>query len=226
MSTTLSPGTNQIAAAFAEEITSLGGTVRDSHDDGEALFARAVLPRHDEVRRGDRIQGGVALRTTGPLILIHPYTFRLVCTNGAIVAHVTATHEVRRVEYASAVEFASAALDEVRLLVRRCADPGVLRDAVGRMRGATEMAADLVVQMMGALQRVPVAQRAMVMQLMTGRFEREERTLYGAFNAITATARDTGDRAIRWDLEEYAGSLLPQVRPAPRARVGAALVEA
>ena len=60
----------------------------DTFDDGERLFVRSVVPQ----RRGRSgpttgLQGGVALRASGGDVWVHPYVFRLVCTNGAIMAH-------------------------------------------------------------------------------------------------------------------------------------------
>ena len=91
------PTTRAVRAAFEGEIAALGGVVRDAYDDGARLFLRAVLPPTDEVRPGDAVQGGVAVRAAGPEILVHPYTFRQVCTNGAIHAQALETRQVARV---------------------------------------------------------------------------------------------------------------------------------
>ena len=47
--------------------------------------------RLPEVRPQDRLQGGVALRVVEADILVHPYVFRQVCRNGAIVAQALET---------------------------------------------------------------------------------------------------------------------------------------
>src|SRR5689334_17059289 len=97
----LAPTTQEIRETFAEEIALLGGEVHDAFDDGARLFLRGVVPIAADVRPGDAIRGGVALRTAGPDLLVHPYTFREVCTNGAIRAHALQTRRVARVESAT-----------------------------------------------------------------------------------------------------------------------------
>ena len=54
--------TTDIQEAFRTEVQEAGGTVLDAFDDGYRLFARSVLPRLEEVRPRDKVQGGVALR--------------------------------------------------------------------------------------------------------------------------------------------------------------------
>jgi hypothetical protein len=103
MSTSFLPSTEEIALAFADEIASLGGSVSDSYDDGRRLFMRAILPPETEVRPGDTINAGVAWQTTGPIAGVYPYTFRRVCTNGAIAAHVTHAKHIVRVEVATPI---------------------------------------------------------------------------------------------------------------------------
>src|SRR3954451_10419523 len=75
------PTTLEIASIFADEIRTAGGDVRESFDDGDRLFARAVLPEHEEISPGDTMQAGVAIRSVTGEILVHPYLFRLVCKN-------------------------------------------------------------------------------------------------------------------------------------------------
>ena len=92
------PTTEDIRQTFADEIATLGGTVPDVYDDDDRLFARAVLRTNDEIRPGDRVSGGVAIRAAGPELLIHPYTYRQVCSNGAIAAHALETRRIERLE--------------------------------------------------------------------------------------------------------------------------------
>src|SRR5438093_10539908 len=77
------PLTAVIAETFRETIAGMGGSVQNRYDDGQSLFLRAVLPGlAGEVKAGDGMRGGVALRTSGPDVLVHPYTYRLLCRNG------------------------------------------------------------------------------------------------------------------------------------------------
>ena len=75
------PSTEEIRVTCVDEITSLNGIVTDTFDDGRHLFVRAVLAADAEVRPGDRIKAGIAVRATASEILVHPYTFRKVCSN-------------------------------------------------------------------------------------------------------------------------------------------------
>src|SRR5262245_14429667 len=92
------PTTEEILDVFRHEITSLGGSRSEAVDDGSRLFARAVLVPEAQIRPNDSVAAGVALRAVDTEILIHPYTFRKVCTNGAIAARVTGTARIERVE--------------------------------------------------------------------------------------------------------------------------------
>ena len=54
--------TVEVLAVFTEEVISRGGRVTDNFDDGRRLFTRSILPHVEEVRPGDQMQGGVALK--------------------------------------------------------------------------------------------------------------------------------------------------------------------
>ncbi len=83
--------TGELATIFADEIAAHAGTVTDKFDDGARLFLRAVLPAEQEVKSRDRVQAGVALRATADDVWVHPYVFRQICSNGAIIAHAIET---------------------------------------------------------------------------------------------------------------------------------------
>ena len=210
MSITLWPATHSIASAFADEIAALGGSMHDRFDDGRSLYLRAVLEPHDEVRRGDVIQAGIALRVVGPSILVNPYTFRLVCSNGAIAMSTDSSRRARRVEIGWAVDVVHGVLDDVRALVRECAQPAEFGAFVERMRSATVVSGNVRSRMAHLIAQLPPGQREAMLRMIMGRFERDEPTLYGMMNAVTATARDSGDPALRWQLEALGGELLVQ----------------
>src|SRR5215216_4320383 len=86
--------TQQTLEIFEEEMAAAGGTVHDEFHDGTRLFARSTLPAPIELAPGDRVQGGVAIRASEGEIAVHPYTFRQVCSNGAIHAHAVQTRRV------------------------------------------------------------------------------------------------------------------------------------
>src|SRR5207248_305343 len=86
--------TGEIAGIFADEVGAARGVVTGTFDDGARLLSRSVLPNFQDVTPGDRLQAGVALRADTSGISVHPYLFRLVCKNGAIMAHTTGTERI------------------------------------------------------------------------------------------------------------------------------------
>jgi hypothetical protein len=196
--------TADVRSLFTEEIERMGGTVRDAYDDGTRLFLRAVLPETSPVRHDDRMQSGVALRMDSQQICVHPYIFRLVCENGAIMAQALQT---RRIEYIGVL---SPEQIETRLseAIRACGAKEAFQTAVGEIRTTLEQEADMVMSLMPLLSRLPVEQASeMVARIMGEYHEARDRSLFGLMNAVTAVARETTDPETRWDLEEYGGGM-------------------
>lgn len=208
MSTSYVPTTSEIALAFADEISALGGSVSESFDDGSHLFLRAQLSAEREVSPGDALKAGVALRTVGPSVSVHPYIYRRVCSNGAIAAQVTGTRQIRRVEFVTATEFVAGAIDEIRLTVRQCADPAVFAKAASGMQLARNVLAEAMIGALPVLDRVPADHREHIIAMLAREFETtNDGTYYGVMNAITAVARETSDHETKWQLEEFGGSI-------------------
>jgi len=223
------PTTDEIGELFREEVAAAGGTVTDRCEVAGRLFLRAVLPGAEDVRPGDAVQGGVALRAAGagPEVLVHPYTFLQVCSNGAIAAHAVGTRRVERVACADdlvvvapAYEVA-AATAALREAVRACAAPEALATAVGEMRSMAEVEADLALHLLPILSQLPGHMAAHLARQILGRFAAEpDRSLFGLHSAVTALARDTADAELRWRLEELGGAMGARLRPvAPRVVV-------
>src|SRR5258708_11044459 len=116
--------TESIFSIFSEEIASLGGSVKDTYNDGDRLFTRSILPEIREVRPRDFMQSGVALRADSEEAWVHPYLFRQVCANGAIMAHAI---ESRRIAIGTRdPEFAASSIRET---IRACAAIEVFENA-------------------------------------------------------------------------------------------------
>jgi hypothetical protein len=206
------PAAPEILEAFEHEARDLGGTVRDVYAEGDLLYARAVLGDAIDVRPGDPIHGGVAVRTHDTEILVHPYTYRVVCTNGAIAAFAAGSRVVERVEVAAPTSVVDAVLEELRDAVRASAEPSALRMSVGAMRSAADRAADILLQLMPVLPHMPPGVRASVLRTIVRRFEAEgDRTVLGLVNAVTSVARDTSDPEMRWRLEQLGGRMLARL---------------
>ena len=118
--------TQDIRKIFAHEVTQLGGSVSDAFDDGTRLFTRAILPNVQEVQSADRVNAGVALMALGDEIRVHPYLFRQVCTNGAIMAEAIQTRTLAMPAWSS--ELVSTT-EELRHAIRACATPAAFASA-------------------------------------------------------------------------------------------------
>jgi hypothetical protein len=216
------PGTREILDVFTDEITSLGGTVPNAYDDGARLFARAVLPADTEVTPGDHIRAGVAVRVTGAEICVHPYTFRQVCSNGAIAAHALQTRRLERVPstgmFAPTYDVALA-LTDFRLAVQACASPEAFKAVASEMRSAAEMNADLFLYLLPSLANMPEDMVEYLVPLVVDRFTLgADRSVFGLLNAVTSAARDARDPETRWRLEELGGTMPAHLERKPRTR--------
>jgi hypothetical protein len=213
------PTTAALAALFAEEIAAAGGTVSDTYNDGVRLFTRSVLPRVREVRPADQVQGGVALRASDREAWVHPYLFRLVCRNGAIMAHAVQTRHIAGDDFATPEE----AVGAVRDAVRACCAPEAFTAAAEAMRSAREVEADLALSLLPHLSRLPGGAGSPVLGAILERFFHEaDRSRFGLMNAVTSVARDTPDPEVRWRLEELGGGIPAGRTPAPRPEDSAA----
>ena len=214
------PTTTDIRAAFIEEIADLGGNVPDVYEDGERLFARATLPLDTEIRPGDRVNGGVAVRVQGTELLVHPYTFRQVCSNGAIAAQALDTRRLERMEstdiLVSSYE-STVVLADFRLAVQACAAPSAFDTVANEMRSATEVEADLTLHLLPVLARMPGGMAAQwVPQIFHHFTVGADRSVFGLMNAVTSIARDTRDPDTRWRLEELGGTIPARLVPRPK----------
>ena len=208
---TFLPTTQEIQEVFASEITNQGGTVTDAYDDGTRLFLRSTFPKLLEVRPKDKVQGGVALRTTARQIHVHPYTYRQVCSNGAIMARTLQSRRIERVEFGP-----EEVLAELREAVRVSSAQEAFLSATAEMRSATDQSVDLVLQLLPLLSRLPAEHRSFVLDRILGEFgDQRDWSAFGLMNAVTSVARDTRDPELRWDLEELGGAILSELRPVP-----------
>ncbi len=206
--------TAHVQTFFTDEIEEAGGTVTDAFDDGDRLFVRSVLPPVAEVRPGDQVQGGVALRAEGGEVWVHPYVFRQVCRNGAIVAHAVQT---RHVAYLASLPDEDAE-EAIREAVRTCCSAEAFITATGEIRASVGAEIDTVLTLMPFLSRLRGQDTQRMLQGIFERFFRDgDRSRFGLMNAVTSLARDTRDPETRWHLEELGGGIpalrLPRLSP-------------
>jgi hypothetical protein len=206
------PSTSTIAAIFAEEIGLAGGSLSDTYNDGERLLTRSILPGKYEVRAGDSLQPGVALRASGTQVSVHPYVFRQICRNGAIIAHALQSRNIDASEHDSAEE-ASAT---VREAVRACCDEESFATIADDIRSSRDRVADVTLNLLPVLSRLRPEHGTQIFRMIVERFfEGEDASRYGLMNAVTSVARDTQDPEVRWRLEELGGGIPVGQPPAP-----------
>jgi hypothetical protein len=203
--------TQTILESFSEEIESRSGRVLDVCNDGRRLFVRSLLPGIEEVRPADSMQGGVALRGSESEVWVHPYLFRQVCRNGAIMAHTLQSAHVERLDEMP-VEDAAAS---VREAVAACCAEEVFTNTMNQVRSATEMQADLALSLVPILARFHGAHQGNMLTMILNQFTAGgDATGFGLMNAVTAVARDTRDPEVRWRLEELGGGIPALLSPA------------
>ena len=212
------PTTRELLDLLSAEVAQRGGSVSNAYDDGTMLYARAVLPATREAAPGDRLQGGVALRSTEEEICVHPYVFRQVCSNGAIFAEVVGTRLIRRDECDFDV------MPQVVEAVGACCGVEAFAEAAGRMRSARNSRENTLLSLAPFLSRLPREYVRQFLRDVTEQLAREpDRTRYGLMNAVTATARETRDPELRWRMEELGGAVAdPSRHPVPRPSSSAA----
>lgn len=199
--------TASVLSAFSQEITAHGGTVSNVYHDepGGRLFVRSILPQTGDVQPRDRLQGGVALKAHGNQVSVFPYVFRLVCQNGAIMAHSLASRRISMV-----FEFdPEQAVSDVREAVAICSAADVFTSSLSDIRTTLNAQADLALNLLAFVDRVPPA---LIGRIMERFFHDGDESRFGLMNAITAIARDATNPETKWDLEELGGGI---ALPAP-----------
>jgi hypothetical protein len=210
-----------ILEAFSEEIAIEQGSVADIFKHGSRLIARAVLPRTHDLSGHDRHQAGVAIKASDDELCLHPFVFRLVCTNGAIMTEAAQSQEMHDF-FVLAPDLAIA---EFRHAIRICCQKEAFTSAMKHIRSAQDQKADIVLNLMPLLSRFPHLMGQAAFQDIVDRFFAEkDDSRFGLMNAVTSVARDTRDPETRWKLEELGGSIAiaaGESRPRPRLSSGA-----
>jgi hypothetical protein len=219
---TLRPTNEELQVLFSDAIRECGVATIDCVDGPRHLWMRAVLPTSNDVRRGDTLRAGVAMRTRGDDVLVHPFLMREICTNGAVRAHALSTRVIARQRIDVAIASAPGySLDIVRAelstAVQCCASADSFRDGVSEMRAALEVDADQVIDMLQFTEILSSLGRSLAAQSVfrvLSRLTRQvsqaggrERTAFALGNALTAAGRDAATPAARWALEEYGAAV-------------------
>lgn len=223
MASTYFPSTREIGTFVENEIGQLGGRTTSLVSDEQSLFLRSVLPQVREVRPADEFQTGIAVAVVDQQIDVHPYLFRQICSNGAILAQPQKSHIYRRatMNFSAAVD---EVYDEISAAVQACCAQDGFEAAFARIRSALKKKADHVTQLIPRLSRLGLANTESL-RLILARFEQDgDPSVYGLMNAVTAVARTVETPITRWRLEELGGQLAVLVPPKPVGTPGASLV--
>jgi hypothetical protein len=193
-----------IRAIFAEEIAAAGGSVANAFDDGNRLFMRAILPAEAEVKTKDSVRGGVAIRATEEEISIHPYVFRQVCKNGAIIAHAIESRHLTIADVPFDTE--EAIVEALREAIQLCCSEEAFRTAASEMRLTARTEVDTALALMPMLSRLRAEFAPEILTAIVDRFfDARDNSPFGLLNAVTSVARDTSDPDVRWRLEVIGG---------------------
>ncbi len=228
---TLRPTNAELQALFLDATRACGEATVDVMDTGQHLFARAYYERSSEVRPGDKVRAGVAMRTLGDDVLVHPLVLREICINGAVRAHAVSTRCIARQRIDATTQSVHSysidmLRDELAATVQGCAAPASFEEGVEEMRAALHADAEQVLEVLnfarivGSLGSSPAAQ---FVYRSISRLQRQlaqaggrDRTAFAFGNALTAAGRDAPLPAARWALEEYGAAVFGASR-APSA---------
>ena len=178
--------TQEILGAFTEEISAREGKVTETFHQPGQLFVRSVFPQAEEIRAGDKVQSGVALRAADTVARVYPYVFRLVCKNGAIMAQASEGREIPNLDSVPVFE----AVSLVREAVESCCETNTFTTAAEQMRTAAQHPVDVILTMMPFLSRLTSLGPELARQIFERFFHENDRTRFGFMNAVTSMARD------------------------------------
>ena len=160
----------------------------------DCLPTAETLPSLCEVRRGDQMKGGVALKAAGCDVSVHPYLFRLVCRNGAIRAHAIQTRRINISEFITPPRGVGAICKSVRA----CCLKEAFVQGVREVLATVDASVDFALQVAPVLSLLDPATATRLYQEIAFRFSEDpKRSGFALMNAITSVARDTRDADLR-----------------------------
>lgn len=208
MAASFLPPPKEVLSIVEEELAGIGGRISESIRHRGRLFLRATVPHTRQVRPNDHVQGGVAVTTVGREIGIHPYVFRQVCRNGAIMAKTLGTKRIKRVEMHATSQTLGRLRKRLRRRVQEAASADTLSLITSQLRTAAMSKVDVALQMSAVISRIPRRHSSLLLSQILSEFhDDDDSSVYGLMNAVAAVARDEEDPDTKWDLEELAGSV-------------------
>ena len=130
------------------------------------------------------------------------------------MAHALQTQHLEELDQLDPDE-ADAALREA---IQACCVAEAFAISVREFRTATEMQADLTLNLLSVFSRIRLPNGSDLLRHILDQFFKEpDRSRFGLTNAITSVARDTRDPEVRWRLEELGGAIAAGLTPPPPA---------
>ena len=210
--TTRLPGIREIETLVETKIAEKGGRFHGFDRRRGNYFIRSLVPGEEEVGRNDSIQSGVAVKIEPPSVVVCHYTLRRVCTNGMMMRTYGFAREIQMVESSADDYTVKRVLAEISEAIDECASPEHRTLVARRMRAARAMSIEDSPRVEALRDRLRVFTGDGLFRNIMRRFRQDrDSSLFGLVNAVTATARDTEDPVLKWQLEELGGEILSLV---------------
>jgi hypothetical protein len=197
-----------VQQSFAEFARANDASIDLAYSDEKLMISRCVLPMQFEVRTGDTVKGGVAVRGTALEVEVRPYLLRQICTNGAVMMRSSGGSTVATEACTDAwlnEAFAAAGSKEA------------LATAANEVRTLAGTSLDMTFMLVTFMQHMG-GRYGERLKEMLHRATKEGLSGFSLMNAITSVARDTPDPDTRWRLEALGGGLPALLLDGPTAR--------
>lgn len=189
------------------------------------MYLKAITPRiHGDVKVGDTVQAGVMITNSEVghgALAISPFTHRLVCLNGMVVAdekwrktHLGGRHDMGDDLYAMLTDETralddKATLMKVRDLVAAALDQATFDNRIDRMREAAgEKIKGDPIKAVEVLARKFTFTKGETSDVMRNLIEGADLSRWGIANAVTRVANEHGDYDRATEFEAAGGKIL------------------
>lgn len=215
----------EIASAALPALMDTQARIESTQITDSRLYIKAVMPKiQGEVRKGDVVQAGVAISNSEVgqgSVMIQPLIFRLVCSNGAIMADnkFSARHVGGRTKADDDVAHLlsnealmaddRAIMLKVRDVIRASFNDAIFQQRLQQMRDATQdkIQGDIVeaVKVLAKKESLNDFESGGILRHL---IEGADLTRYGLHNAVTRMAQDVANYDRATELETLGGTIL------------------
>ena len=215
-----------LATQFESIIKLHKGEIIEDYRQEKKGYISATLPTTATVGRGDIITGGVAIKLDDPHPSLHPFSLRLLCTNGMISqgilqAIVTSEKQIEEDLTTIISKFDTYRLKHISSLARQSQQITVTHAQISAavrkvryilMRNSSHRA-QITFDDLDRMHDVRRRMRELIRreQMRTSSPQDQSVSLFDLINAITDLAHDMHSPATRWELMEMGGAMLEAV---------------